>query len=313
MSGEAGGQVRILLSTYNGAAFLPDQLASFAAQTHPGWTLLWRDDGSTDATVAIMERFAAEHGPGRCTRLRAPEGNLGASESFLALLRAALPTLGAEDAAAFADQDDVWLPEKLARGLAALAAVPPGRPALACARQVLVDAQLRPFGESPRLSHPPGFPAALAQNVATGCTVLLNRPAAALIARSRPPQPYFHDWWSYLLVAAAGGEVRMDATPLVLYRQHGANAVGAPASVARRAQLALRRGSGAFMALLRGHLAALAAQPALLPAAAQADVAHLQAALAGGWPQRLRALRMPGLRRQTFLETLTFRLWFLLG
>jgi hypothetical protein len=306
-------RVRILLSTYNGAAYLPDQLASFVAQTHPGWTLLWRDDGSTDATVAIMERFAAEHGPGRCTRLHAPAGNLGASASFLALLRAALPTLGAEDAAAFADQDDVWLPEKLALGLAALAAVPPGRPALACARQVLVDAQLRRFGESPPLRHPPGFPAALAQNVATGCTILLNRAAAALIAGSTPPQPFFHDWWSYLLVAAAGGEVRMDPTPLVLYRQHGANAVGAPASVLRRAHLALRRGSGAFMALFRAHLAALAAhRPALTPAARD-GVARLQAALAGGFAPRLRALGMPGLRRQTFLETLTFRLWFLFG
>ncbi len=308
-----GGQVRILLSTYNGGAFLADQLASFAAQSHAGWTLLWRDDGSTDATVAIMERFAAGLDPGRCTRLAAPEGNIGASASFLALLRAALPGLGAGDAAAFADQDDVWLPEKLARGMAALAAVPAGRPALACARQVLVDAALRPYAESPPLRRPPGFPAALAQNLATGCTILLNRPAAALIAGSHPPQHFFHDWWSYLLVAAAGGEVRMEPAPLVLYRQHGANAVGAPGGRLRRALGAVRRGPGAFMHLFRAHLAALAAERRLLTEAARDDVARLQAALAGGPFRRLGVLGMPGLRRQTLLETLTFRLWFLIG
>ena len=89
--------------------------------------------------------------------------------------------------------------------------------------------------------------------------------------------------------------------------------MGAPTSVLRRAHLALRRGSGAFMALFRAHLAALAAhRPALTPAARD-GVARLQAALAGGFAPRLRALGMPGLRRQTFLETLTFRLWFLLG
>jgi hypothetical protein len=312
VSGAARGHVRILLATDNGAAFLPDQLASLRAQTHADWSLLWRDDGSSDATAAVMARFAAELGPARCARLAQPAGRLGARESFLALLRAAAPALGAHDAAAFADQDDVWLPQKLARGLAALGRVPPGVPALACARYILVDAALAPLGESPALRHPPGFPAALAQNVATGCTILLNRAAARLIAASRAPAGTLHDWWSYLLVAAADGAVLMDETPQVLYRQHGANAVGAPASLPGRALGALRRGPGQFMRLLRAHLDALAAQPGLMTEPAAATVARLRAALAGGAWQRLAALRTPGLRRQGALETLIFRLWVLL-
>ena len=122
MTGASGGHVRILLSTYNGAPFLREQLDSFRMQTCDSWSVLWRDDGSTDATEATMAAFAAEVGPDRCRRLAAPAGNLGPRESFLALLRAAAPSLGPRDAVAFADQDDVWLPEKLARGLAALAA-----------------------------------------------------------------------------------------------------------------------------------------------------------------------------------------------
>ena len=311
VSGGATGRVVVLLSTYDGAAYLPAQLASFQAQTHRDWTLLWRDDGSADATVAVMDAFAATEP--RCRRLDAPAGNLGVLGSFLALLRAAAPMLGPADAIAFADQDDVWLPEKLARGMAALAAMPEGVPALACTRQRLVDAHLSPLGESPPLRRPPGFPAALAQNIATGCTILLNRAAALLVAGSEPPAGTLHDWWSYLLVSAAGGRVAVDAEPLVLYRQHARNTVGAPASPLARARGALRRGPGAFMRLLRAHLDALAARPDLLAPQARATVIRLRAALAGGRLRRLAALGTPGLIRQTTLETLTFRLWLLLG
>ncbi len=313
MTRVSGGRVRILLSTFNGAPYLREQLDSFRLQTCASWSLLWRDDGSTDGTEALMAAFTAEVGPDRCRRLAAPVGNLGPCESFLALLRAAVPSLGPHDAVAFADQDDVWLPDKLSRGLAALATEPPERPALVCTRQVLVDAALAPIGESPHWPCVPGFPAALAQNVATGCTILLNRAAATLIAGSRPPETTLHDWWSYLVVSASGGQIVADPAALVLYRQHGGNAVGAPEGTLGRARAALRRGPAAFMRVFRANLAALAAQPGLLTEPARTDVARLQEALAGGLPARLGALRLPGLRRQTLLETLTFRLWFLLG
>ena len=88
---------------------------------------------------------------------------------------------------------------------------------------------------------------ALTQNVATGCTVMLNRAAADLIAASRAPGATLHDWWSYLMVSAAGGRVLFDAAPVVLYRQHEANALGAPASFPQRALAALRRGPATFM------------------------------------------------------------------
>ena len=51
--------ITILLSTFNGTRFLPEQLASFAAQTDQDWRLLWRNDGSSDSTHEITSRLVA--------------------------------------------------------------------------------------------------------------------------------------------------------------------------------------------------------------------------------------------------------------
>ena len=302
-------QVAILLSTYNGEQFLADQLDSLLRQTIADWLLYWRDDGSSDGTVEMMHRFMAGPGAGRCRSVLDMPGRLGATGSFMALLRVAM----AEGAGtvAFADQDDVWLPEKLALAVAALGHDP--RPTLYCSRQILVDEALRRIALSAMLQRSMGFPAALAQNVATGCTVVLNRAAAQLVAESHPPPATLHDWWSYLVVSATGGRLVADATPTVLYRQHGGNAVGAPASKRRRAFAALRRGPGAFMNVLRGHVAALRDHPHLLSPDAAAALDLVEAGLQGGLTQRLAALKRCTLSRQTWQETLVFRCWFLVG
>lgn len=304
--------VAILLSTCNGAAFLPELLASLRAQTHRAWRLCWRDDGSADASPAVMAEFAAAEP--RCDPVPAAPGlPLGAGPSFLALLRAVLPTLAPGTLIAFADQDDVWRAEKLARGVAVLAGV--RGPALACARQTLVDATLRPIGASPPLGTEHRFPAALAGNVAVGCTVMLNPEAAALLAQSRPPAGFFHDWWAYALVTAAGGACVCDPAEVILYRQHGGNLVGAARGPARRALAALLRGPRPFTDRLRAMLDALAAQPAALCPEARATVTRLRAALAGGIVPRATALwaLRDQLRRRGTMETLLFRLWFLIG
>lgn len=314
MASRAGpARVVILLATYNGAEFLPEQLASLLAQDHGDWRLIWRDDGSSDATVPILQAFAHAQPPGRVEQLLAPEGRVGSAAAFLALLRHVAPYLEPGDLVAFADQDDVWLPHKLARAVTALAELPADRPALYSARQVLVDAQLRRLAVSAPVGHPRGFPAALAQNLATGCTIAMNRAAAQLVSGSSPPGSCQHDWWAYLLVTAAGGDFLADDEPVVLYRQHSANAVGAPSTLLRRGVAALRRGPAVFMGLMRENVAALDAQRHLLSPQAKSQLDLIGAALQGGPLPRLRALRLPGLRRQTWPEQALFRLWFMFG
>ena len=305
----SGPAVCIALSTHDGRSYLDDQLRSIAEQTHENWTILWRDDGSTDDTPARMRAFAAAETTGRVVELDDKRGRLGITGSFMALVSRAPPG----QILAFADQDDVWLPGKIGRGVAALARVDARQPALYCSRQFLVDSGLHALGESVAIAQPGGFPQSLTQNIATGCTVMLNPAAVRLLAAMRAPEHTLHDWWAYLVVTAAGGRVLIDDTPGVLYRQHQDNAVGVKLSFWPRALAAVRRGPGAFMGTFRAHVAALDEQHDLLHPDVQETLSVITAALRGGLLGRIGALRLPGLHRQTFAETQLFRLWFLIG
>ncbi len=303
-----GCDITVVLATFNGAAYLRAQLLSLLDQVDVTWRLLWRDDGSADDSVAVLEAFERDS-PIRSDRLLDPRHRLGVAGSYHALVAQA----PADTYIAFCDQDDVWLPHKLSRGHAALSLVPAATPALYCARQVLVDADLRPLGTSMKLRPQPQFPMALAQNIATGCTVMLNQAAAELLRAAPPPAGTLHDWWSYLLVSGASGRLIIDDEPVVLYRQHGLNQVGAPHTAWRRAIAALRRGPGVFMALFREHVAALCDHQDLLSPQARRTAIDIARALRAGPRERLRVLRQHRLRRQTFLETALFAVWFLLG
>ena len=299
-------RVTILLSTYNGEQYLQSQLASFNEQAGVDWRLAWRDDGSDDASCAIMEEFAREAGHGNCVKSASSGPHLGAAGSFLQLLKEN------QDAPylAFADQDDRWLPAKLGRSLALLGGQG-SRPALYCARQVLTDEDFSHPAPSMRFAGTPGFPACLTQNIATGSTIVLNQAAARLISTIPAPQASNHDWWSYIVVSACGGDVIYDDVPSMLYRQHVRNMIGAHRGVVSRAIGALERGSGIYMTMMRRHAERLCEYRHLLTPQAARDLQSIRTGLTGGYAERMKALRCPCFTRATRLENFLFRLWFL--
>ena len=99
-------KIVVLLSTYNGEKYLEEQLDSLASQNGVVIELLVRDDGSTDGTAAILDRWQDE---GRLSWYTS--ANLGPGKSFMHLLQ----TAGGGGYYAFCDQDDVWLPDKVKR------------------------------------------------------------------------------------------------------------------------------------------------------------------------------------------------------
>lgn len=232
-------RVAVLLSTYNGARFLDAQLDSIAGQTAVELLIHARDDGSTDGTPDLL-RARADRWPD-LARLTTGE-NLGPARSFLKLLR----TAPAEaEYFAFCDQDDVWLPDKLARAVAAIEES--SGPALYCSNVMLVDEALAPLCPAPESSDT-RFAHLMFENIAFGCTVVLNRAARDLIGAHDPGgAAVMHDWWCALVVAAFG-RVHYDPRPGVLYRQHGGNVVGqqGPALQAAREAARFLRGTEGF-------------------------------------------------------------------
>jgi glycosyltransferase involved in cell wall biosynthesis len=292
--------VAILLSIYNGEKYLQAQLDSIGAQTHRDWVLLWRDDGSSDGGRGIMQRFAEAVGQDRCIELADTGRHIGATRSFLTLLHAApdYPLVS------FCDQDDVWLTTKLERAVEHLRTVPAEMPTLYCARKFVVDANLEHLRESPVVRRLPRFSDALVGNIASGCTVVLNRAAAGWIDAISPPDGSYHDWWSHIVVSAVGGRIIADNEPVMMYRQHGGNALGMARSFVYRGWRACRRGPTTFVRMIDDHVAALERQRHLLPPTTRDALDAIGPAMRRGPLARLGLVCSGRLRRQTVLETL---------
>lgn len=291
--------VRILLGTYNGAAWLGAQLQSFLSQTHTDWSLWVSDDGSTDSTRKILADFDRAN-PGRVERILAGPGQ-GSAANFLSLL--CHQDLPVEGLTALSDQDDVWLPDKLARAAAALDAAPGAPPQGWAARFVIVDETLGRRRVSKGWPRGPSFGNALVQNVMSGHTTTLNPAALALIRRAgRQPVPH-HDWWIYQLLAGAGAEILLDPEPLLLYRQHANNHYGSRwglrAFTARYVLMRDRKAQGWVAA----NVAALEACSPLLTTEARDCLASYRALEGVRGRARVAAFRRLGLTRQSRMGT----------
>ncbi|QCQ21371.1 glycosyltransferase family 2 protein [Desulfoglaeba alkanexedens] len=236
-------RVAVLISTYNGADYIREQLESVFAQSHPAERVLVRDDGSRDETLEILAQFQRRHENLRVLR----GGHAGVAASYFALLAEAGDS---PDYFAFGDQDDVWRPSRIGDAVKALESVGGDAPRLYFSRVEYVDRRLRPLGRSPVPVHV-GFRNALVENPAIGCTQVLDRGARELLLNRLPRSAWMHDWWTYLVISALG-RVVYDRRPNVCYRLHGGNAVGGrrrffPSLTARAGRLA-RRSDGIFLA-----------------------------------------------------------------
>lgn len=294
-------KVTILMGLRNGAPHLPAQLDSIAAQTHNNWHLMCSDDGSTDDTRAIVQRFA-EHHPGRVTLVNGPKN--GFSANFMKMI-ADLP----QDSGyiALADQDDIWEPDKIARALSLLAGHPD--PTLYSVRCWYWYPASDRRVASTLPARPPGFRNALIENIATGNATLLNPAAARLAcaAAQRTGNVFAHDWWLYLLVTGVGGRIAFDpGPPGLLYRQHDGNAIGAGQTATAQVHRKIKVLQGAFSDRIKSNLTAMEAVQDLLTEENQQLLKAFAKARASGLLSRLSTLRQIGLYRQTALGNLGF-------
>lgn len=214
--------VNILMATYNGARFLREQLASIARQSHTDWRLMVSDDGSNDETMDILTRFAKDIAQ-PVTLLKGP--GLGPTSNFFHLISHSQPG-SVSDLFAFADQDDVWLEDKLCRAVEWHKTHQKHSVRLYCGRTRYVDECLRPIGESRRLRRTPDFGNALVQNIASGNTMVFSTAMLHALQKIYPEHSVWHDWTTYLVASALEGDIFFDDEPGLLYRQHASNVIG---------------------------------------------------------------------------------------
>ena len=221
--------IRILLATYQGETYLPQLLDSLLAQDAPGLQIVASDDGSSDATPAILDRYAKAY-PERLLHHRSGRRFGSSQDHFLYLLR----HFGDAPYVIFCDQDDVWHPDKVSRTLSAMQQLcpDPSIPALVHTDLRVVDRSLQEIAPSfLHFSALDGSRVALhqllVQNVVTGCTMMVNRALTQLFCSvPEPDAVLMHDWYLALLAAACGRVGFLDEATID-YRQHGGNVVGA--------------------------------------------------------------------------------------
>lgn len=211
-------KILVLLSSYNGEKFIEEQIDTILAQEDVNVQLLVRDDGSTDRTPQILERYKIEG------KLDYYLGiNMGWKRSFMQLVQDAPDC----DYYAFADQDDHWMPEKLKSAVKCLKSLPSGPKLYNCNGSLWKDGKIvgKVCEREPKYNKYSGFINPIGQ----GSTQVFNR-EMLLIVRSHMPQIEVpHDAWFARLSILLGGYY-YDSNSYILYRQHGNNQLGADIS-----------------------------------------------------------------------------------
>lgn len=208
----------VLMSTYNGERFLQQQIESILNQVCSCQVDLWvRDDGSTDHTCDILEKYAA------AGKLKWYTGqNLKPAKSFLDLIH----HCPGYDYYAFADQDDDWYPDKLQNGINQLNGIT--GPAISCGNARLVDSMLNPLGRNVyrHLPHLDFYSVTCSGGI-LGCTMVFNAALARLIQETSAPKDLLmHDYYLCTVCTLHDGLIVYTADVCMDYRQHGNNVVG---------------------------------------------------------------------------------------
>lgn len=215
-------KVNILMSTYNGQQFLAEQIRSIQEQTFSDWTLLIRDDGSSDQTKDLLHDFARQDSRIRLIDVE-EQKNLGVIKSFHRLVQ-----YEKADYYFFSDQDDVWLPDKLEVSLQEARLYPTDQPLMVYMDLTVVNQDLQVMTESMIRSQSHHANTELVQelteNTVTGGVAMINHALAELWSGTE--DILMHDWYLALLASALGKLVFIDK-PGELYRQHADNVLGA--------------------------------------------------------------------------------------
>lgn len=300
-------KVAILMTTYNAETYLEEQLQSIVEQTHSNWILCISDDGSTDSTKKIISSFRTLWGEERVFIFTGPQR--GFAQNFLSLI--CNQSIQAEYYA-YCDQDDIWENDKLEVALDYLQRIDKNTPSVYGSRTMLVDQHNHFLGYSPRFVKKPSISNALVQSLAGGNTMLINDRTRQLLSRVGVVPVVSHDWWTYLVVAACGGEMIYDETPHLRYRQHSQNLVGSNSGLTKKITRIKQLLNGDFSKWIDQNLCALESIYEFISSENRKKISTFQKIRSGSLFDRLSAMKKTGVYRQNFIGNVGVFIGFIL-
>lgn len=228
-------KILILLSTYNGAKYLQEQIDSLLHQEGVLVDIIIRDDGSSDDTVTIVKRNLQR------PSINLIEGeNIGCALSFLELMKKAREVQPNYDYFAFCDQDDYWMPSKMLAAVNALATLDGTKPCLYFSNLYVVDSNLsnaRLLFDNDKVNL--GKKHSLVESFCTGCTMVFNSLALEMYLSTPIRHLRIHDKRLFHMCLFLG-EIIYDKNAYIKYRQHGNNVIGANAFWGQRVKNKLK-------------------------------------------------------------------------
>jgi glycosyltransferase involved in cell wall biosynthesis len=219
--------IAILMATFNGGDYLEEQIDSLLNQSYKDWTLYIHDDGSSDNTEEIIEKYASKYE--NIIQLKYNSTH-GSKDNFFSLLNSVDANYYF-----FCDQDDVWHKDKIMLSLSKMKELEEtntDKPIIIHTDLFVVDSKLNIINDS--FMHYTGihteflntFNECGAASFITGCTMLMNKKAKECIIYPAN-KATMHDAWITLCTIKANGIIFCIKKPLVYYRQHGSNLLGA--------------------------------------------------------------------------------------
>lgn len=221
-------KVAVLLATYNGEKFLREQLQSIIFQSHTDWHLFIRDDGSTDCTVEILSEFESKFDnitivSNICEYTGSAAGN------FFKLIH--FSEFEGFDFISFADQDDVWSPDKLINAIEALRS----NTASGYSSNLVSYDNIRKNANYIDKSQPQKAYDYLFQGASAGCTYVVTREVLLLVKKETLKIDSYkgrsHDWLIYAICRVNNIPWFFDECAHIFYRQHAGNVWGAKSAI----------------------------------------------------------------------------------
>ncbi|WP_052437408.1 glycosyltransferase family 2 protein [Vibrio hyugaensis] len=229
--------IDVILATYNGEKYIKEQLDSYISQSFnlDFIRFIICDDDSNDNTVDVVTNFLNNNGLNGNVYFRRESGDYFEHNSPACANFSFGLSKSESEYVMFSDQDDVWLDDKIEKTFSRMKELEDAygkeTPLLVFTDLIVVDSELNSIAKSffKYQSMNPCWSEKLSQlvvqNIAPGCTVMVNR-ALLDLASPIPRQAVMHDWW-LMLVASAFGKISCVDQPTIMYRQHENNQVGA--------------------------------------------------------------------------------------